>query len=739
MRCPQLSWLCVAMAGCVVLAAVPDAARAQAKINPKPKAQPEVKNLSFHGVHAVDVFDLEHSIETQASSCTSVLLSPICWISHAPLWVTRKYLDHDELARDIIRIRVFYWLHGYRSAVVDTVVTPNGPHAVNVAFNVTEGAPTLVRRLVVDFDSTLFTQKRIKKLQLLKAGQPLDMVKLDSMRVLYADEMWSKGHSDATVDTTVTVDASGLVADVRLALIPNHPTYVGEITIVGLDKVSRATVMNSITLRTGDLYRQSDVLESQRNLFESNLFRLAAVDVPPQFDSVKHVTITVAESPLHDASVATGLTNIDFLQTEGRYSAFNVFGGARRLDVAATAGNLFANQLAGRGFFYDPGVDIAGARATKYLLPTWSASVDFSQPAFLHRPANQAGFGVFAHRRSTPGIFIDRGYGGTATFTNQVAIKAPASLTYRFEVNRVDAGDVYFCVNYGVCDTLAINGLRSHQRLSPLLLTGFIDRSDDPLDPTRGYQARVDFEYASGATLSDYTYQRAFVDVAGYNHRGLTSVYAAHLRVGWVRGSGGDIIHPRKLFYAGGATSVRGYGTNQLGPRILTISPERLTDSTKTGHCTTTNIADGTCDANSVVGLKDSEFNPQPLGGTSLLEGSVEYRFPIAFRRKLWLAGFIDGGIVGAGALPSLRDIVDITRGVSAITPGIGFRYTSPVGPIRVDVGYNPSRTEMLPIATETIVNGERKIILLKTPRSYTPARTLLDRMTLHLSIGQAY
>src|SRR4051812_44297963 len=152
MRRFQLSWVRVAMAGCVVLAAVPDAARAQAKINKDPKLKPEVMKLAIRGVHAVDILDLERSIQTQATTCTNILVTPICWFSHAPLWVNRHYLDRDELARDIIRIRVFYWLHGYRSADVDTVVTPRGPRAVDVAFNVTEHEPTRVRRIAVDFD-----------------------------------------------------------------------------------------------------------------------------------------------------------------------------------------------------------------------------------------------------------------------------------------------------------------------------------------------------------------------------------------------------------------------------------------------------------------------------------------------------------------------------------------------------------------------------------------------------------
>lgn len=734
MRPRHLNGLRLAVVGCLVGCAVPSGVLAQAKTIGNPVA-PEVRKLVLRGVNSVDEVDLEKSIATSASECKSLAVAMFCLFSRSETFVQREYLDRKELARDLLRIRVYYWKRGFRATEVDTIVTRTGDKQVTVTFDIVEHEPTLIRKIRIDYDSTLLRERRVQRLTLLKAGQPLDLVKLDSMRVLFANEMWAEGHGDATVDTALTIDTQRRVADVHLMLIPGQPTFVGEIVVVGLEKVSRASVLNSITLKPGEPYRQGDVLASQRNLFESNLFRLAAVEVPPQFDSMKKVTITVAESPLHDAHAAAGLTNIEFFQTEAKYTSYNLLGGARRLDVTTTVGNLLANQLAGRGFFYDPADNIIGADAGKYLQPTWAASVDLRQPAFLRRPSNSAGVSAFAHRRSTPGIFIDRGFGGAATLTNRVRVRAPVSLTYRFEVNRVDATDVYFCINFGVCEAPTIDALRARQRLSPLSLTGFIDRSDDPLDPTRGYLARVDLEHASSLSLSDYGYNRAYLDVAAYNHRGPTAVYAGHLRLGFVRQGGGseNVLHPRKLLYSGGASSVRGYATNQLGPRVLTIAPEKLVAA----GCDATSLST-TCDPNT-ANIPDKEFNPQPLGGTSLIEASVEYRVPIAMRRKLTAAVFLDGAIVGSGFVPSFATIRNITKGSGAITPGAGIRYKSPVGPIRVDVGFNPARTEQLQVITEAVVNGGRRIVTLSNLRDYTSARSLLDRFTLHFSIGQAY
>lgn len=747
MRAQLNRWLRRFVVGCVVLAAVPLAARAQPKVNTDPIEAPEVRKLVFRGVEKVDVLDLERSIRTEAGECVSVFLWAFCRFWHSSAFFEKKFLDRSELAIDMRRIRAYYWMRGYRSAEVDTTITPLEEKKVMVTFDVREGPPTLVSRIRIDYDSTLLPARRIARNTLLRAGEPLDLVKLDSMRVLFANEMWAEGHSDATVDTVVTVDRARRVADVHLRLIPNHATVVGDIVITGLEKVDRQTVLNAITLKPGDPYRQGDVLASQRNLFESNLFRLAIVDVPPQFDSVKQVNISLSESPLRETSAGVGVSNIEFFKTDAKFTSYNLLGGARRLDVNVTAGNIGANQLAGRGFFYDPGEHIAGGDAGKFLQPTWAASVDFRQPAFLQRPTTQAGFTAFAHRRSTPGIFIDRGYGGSATITNHVRVRAPVSATYRYELNRVDAGDVYFCVNYGVCEIKTIEALRAHQRLSPLSITGFIDRSDEPLDPTRGYLARAELEHASRLTISDYGYSRAYLDVAAYNHHGLTHVYAGHLRLGLVRAGGGDVpvYHPRKLLYAGGASSVRGFATNQLGPRVLTISPEKLTDPNReAAACSPGSITDGTCDA---AGLDSKEFNPQPLGGTSLLEGSVEYRIPIAMARRLWVAAFIDGAVVGSDnsrivggeGFSPLTTLRSIAKGSWAITPGVGIRYKSPVGPIRVDVGFNPARTESLEVVTETIIDGQRRIVSLGPRFAYTSAKTLLDRFTLHFSIGQAY
>ena len=731
----------------VVLAFAPSLLYAQ---HEDQREAPEVRDLVLNGVHAVGRLDLERSISTTKSQCKNLLLIAFCWLSKSPTFMDKKYLDRTEFRRDVLRLRVFYWKRGFRDATVDTAVVRLAPGAVKVVFDIHEGPPTVISSLRVEYDSTLMSERNVKKLMYLRAGDPLNLVVLDTMRLEFQLAMWDKGHSDAQVDTVISVNAEQRRATVLLRVNPRWVTTVGQITVRGNEDVNARTIQNSILLRTGKVFRYVDLTESQRNLYESNLFRLALFSVPPRPDSIKNINIDVRETRMREARIAGGFNTIDYIQTDGRFTNYNTFGGARRLDIAGTLGNLGAQPLS-EPLFQRVHADFRENRAA-FMQPTWQASAEVKQPAWLQKPENALSLGGFAHRRAAPAVYIDRGYGGEMAFTRTLAPRATASAAYRFEITRVEASDVYFCVNYGVCDNPTVASLRLHQKLNPLQFSATIDRSDIPFSPTKGFIARVDLEHASSLTFSDYRYNRAFAEASAYTHFRYPSrdprsqVLAGHLRFGFVRAlasaqTGIELLHPRKRFYAGGSHSVRGYDENQLGPRILTIPKDSLA---LLAGCDTTSAASiRLCNPNS-SGLQTKDFTPRPVGGTSLVEGSVEFRVP--FARKMEWAAFLDGAIIGGSRLQNLANFRDVVHGTAAITPGVGFRYKSPVGPIRVDLGYNPKRTQELTVVTTSTDSLGRQILVpLNTTRRYTNGGTakgfwgLFNQVVLHLSIGEAY
>ncbi len=715
---------------------------------PTSSSHPEVVNLTLKGVHVVRKDDLLKNIYTTASYCNSFILKPFCWISKAKYFYSRKYLDHKELERDLLRMRIYYWKRGYRETEVDTAVVPRGKNKVGVTFLIKEGPATLVSDIVVNQPTPLLTQREINSRVVLGKDGPLNLIRLDSSRVFLQTSLFDKGYADAEVDTLVVIDTTTRRAVVTLTLNPKYKTTVEDIVVTGNEGVSERTIRKSLTFHTGEVFVRSEMLRSQRALYESNLFRRAAIEPRPPIDiatpdSAKVIVVAVQEAPPREARLSAGFNTIDFIQFEGRFTHYNFMGSARRFEIQAAVGNIFASSLNGRGIFRNASVTQTSNLA-RYFVPTYNASIDLAQPWFLS-PHNELALSLFTHRRSAPGIYVDRGYGTSITFTRDVTYRAPASANYRFEISKVDAGDVYFCINYGVCDQATLEALRGNQRLSPFTITSTIDRTNDPFSPNKGFRANAGVEHASAFTVSDFRYNRATADGAAFQQIRRRAVVAAHVRAGWV-GSlssseqalgvaasvGGGVLHPRKRFYAGGSHSVRGFGENQLGPRVLTV-PIGVLQSHDTLNALCTSGTDvTTCDPNG-GNLKDRDFEPRPLGGNFVLEGSVEARFPVW--RELFGAVFVDAGMLRQStnsALPERR---------AAITPGFGFRYRSPVGPIRADIGLNPGTTESLPVVTESIVNGQKTLVTLQQRRTYSPAKGggILSRVVLHLSIGEAF
>ena len=382
-----------------------------------------------------------------------------------------------------------------------------------------------------------------------------------------------------------------------------------------------------------------------------------------------------------------------------------------------------------------------------YQKLTWLGAVDFFQP-WIFSTRNSFNASLFAERQSVPDIFVRQAVGIQVALVRAVGPQTPLTLSYRPELSTLDAAEILLCTGFLVCTRDDIRVLTSANRLAPIGMNLTRDLSNSVLNPTRGYRLVVDLEHAGGWTLSEFRYNRAVVEATSY--RGLlgSSVFAARIRGGWVgsRGFGGlggsaqsEIVPPQKRFYAGGANSVRGFGQSRLGPRVLVGDPQELL----TGGCTPQEVMSLSCDATGKTG----GFVPRPTGGTRVLEGNVEVRFP--------LFGGFEGVTFGdVGQVWGVDDAV--TMEALELTPGLGVRYMSPIGPIRVDVGYRFTGAEDLPLITQQIepwtgASGAcpggcltagsseyvrtDELVVLSTPVSQE--RT--GRFQFHISIGQAF
>lgn len=766
----------------LLLALSPIAGSAQTTRNGEPKttSSPEVKEVNFRGVKSFPVGDLRKALTTRPSACKGYVFKPVCLAGvTSPRVYDHRYLDPDEFKLDVVRLLVFYFRRGYREAKVDTSVVRIADNKVRITLSVTEGPPTVTERVVLEGVGRALPPQDTLREVTPNAGKPFNLLSLDSSVTRIRDRIWERAYVDGEIRLTTAVNDSTRTGSAVITVDPKRRVTIGDIRIEGNERISEETIRNSLVIEKGDLFRPTRIANSQRALYESGLFRKAVIDTAARDsstrklspgdssalpDSVRGLVVRVVEGPQREASTSFGFTTADFVQAEGTFTHNYLAGRPLKLDASLTIGNLLAEQLTRSKVFADISNIVEDNDLGRYYAPTYQASLDLTRRWF-GSPRNTIGVGVFSHRRSSPGVLIDRGYGANATFTRTLANRVPLSVRYQFEQTSVDAGDVYFCVNYGVCDNSTINALRGNQKLSPLSFTLSIDRTDVPFSPTRGILARAEVEHASKYTASDFRYNRASVDVAAYRKIGFRgSVVAGHVRAGWVdplastAGAVGgssllndnlQILHPRKRFYAGGSQSVRGFGENQLGPRVLTVAASTLERGAVVGKDTIP-CALSAPSAACLAGLKDDDFQTRPLGGTTLLEGGVELRVPLV--RSFVAALFIDGGVLGNGS------VTTITKGKAAITPGFGIRYKSPVGPIRVDLGIRPTLKAPLPVITEVRDgSGVLRLVDLTGGRGCSIAtepgcrlypgpsgkqsfvNKLTNRLTLHLSIGEAY
>ena len=498
---------------------------------PDERTHPVVDNVTFVGVtKVIDKADMASGLATKASGCKSLLLQPFCAITKSHLVYDTRTLDHIELARDVVRIKVYYYKRGFREAEVDTTVTRARSHSnlVRVTFKVTEGQPVIVKSLAVEQRDSVLNRGALQHTLLVHEGQPLNLVDLDSTHLRMRDALWDKGHADALIADTIVVHDSARTADVTIRVNPRWVATVESVTVHGDSVLSPEITKKMITLKPGNTYKRQNVIESQQALYNSNLYRRATIVLPPRGDSAKLIDINVSEARLHAVKLSAGFNTIDFLQTEGKFTNYNFFGGARRLDLHLVVSNLLAPALNGTGIFRDVLADngLPGDSSRVYLKPTYQASIDVTQRWFGD-PRNTLGLGLFSHWSSAPGIYIDKGYGTSISFTRNLQPRTPLSLVYRYELTQVQAGDVYFCVNYGVCEQNTIALLRDRNALSPVSLDYYVDRTDDQFNPANGYSARADFEHASKYTLSDFRYNRASGEATMFHSFG-KAVLAGH-------------------------------------------------------------------------------------------------------------------------------------------------------------------------------------------------------------------
>ena len=714
--------------------------------------RPELEAVRFQGNVAFPDDSLRRAIVNRQTECKVPRL--FCFMGLD--LKSRTYLRPREVPRDALRLRVYYLERGFREAQVDTAVARTGEVA-SLTFMIDEGRPVTVDSVdVFTFDeipdSSLFANLP------LAAGDPLSVLLLEATRDTLETRLKNNGFAFADVLVNYDVPAGTYTAQVLFDVATGPRTRFGPIAVLGATHLDSTSVRRLLPFRQGQLYRAAQIVEGQRNLYGLELIQSAQVrPVLIEGDTIVPVQINVSEGQVHRVRQGFGWSTADCITAEARWASRNFLGGARRLTVRARLSNILAESLAatackevGTGDF---------ARLNGQL------SVELFQP-FLFSSRNSFSASAFIERQSVRNAFIRRAVGLDLAISRDLGRRLFMTAGLRPALTDLDAADVFYCASFSACLPEDIDIFEGASWLSPLALTFAQDRRNSILNPSAGWAWLLDGEHARTYTGSDFEYDRVLGEVSAYRQRGST-VFAARIGggiVGQGRFAGVEdgrlrVVHPQKRFFSGGANSVRGFAENRLGPRVLFTEVESLLGYPAADAagpvCTPESVVDATCDPDPVA---PGDFTSQPVGGAVRFEANAEVRFPV-FSSTIQGVGFVDVGQVWA-------DRAEVRLDELEVTPGVGLRYLTPIGPIRIDVAYRFRGEEVLPVSTtglrrfvagtddenDRIVvdwadGGSRTLDWLRTDdvsflsrgASVGGTGSFWSHLQLHISIGQAF
>jgi outer membrane protein assembly factor BamA len=645
----------------------------------------EVGRLQFVGNHAFDADQLENAIVTTPSS----------WARRRfKLFGTRRCLDRDEFPRDRVRLEIFYRKHGYYQAAVDTVVRFMRPGVVRVTFAIHEGQPVIIDTLAVEgLAGVRDSAKIIRNLPIRARGGPgrrnadtvFDRYAIDIARDSLLLRLRSNGYPYAQVLERYTADTIRRAATVGYTVVPGAYATIGAVRIEsrsvrgGKPEVPNSEALRLSGLTPGQPFSAPGLLRAQRNLYETGAYRRVTYTVTPDSvpPSVRDTTVDVLlnsqEDYIHTARAGVGWGTIDCFRVSGQYTDKNFLRGARQLDLNAGITKL------GIG---NPTNGLTDSFCAPARGDIFSNTLNYHVAATLREPRL---FGkrlyplvtVFSEIRSEYNAYLrTTPVGGSAQIT---ASTGPFSLVpqYTLQYGRTTASPALLCAVFSLCQAQDQARVTAYQVLSLLGLSTSYDTRDDALRPLRGQYANVTLTH-SGPELgsaSDLQFTKVTAEAAVYFnlfHSG--NVLAMRARYGRIFGTvtiGGEQFVPLdQRLYAGGPTTVRGFPQNQLGPVVYV-----------------TQNLDSAANPRRYFANPDQTVRVVPTGGNQSEVGNVELRLKSPFLpRYLGWTAFVDAGRVQPEVTSAQ---LDKQFQAYRVTPGIGVRLETPIGPLRMDVGYN--------------------------------------------------
>lgn len=531
----------------------------------------------------------------------------------------------EMFQRDLSIIQAAYYDRGFINVKVEKPVVSLSPDKrhIFISIKVEEGETYAIGK--IDFSGDLLvTKEELHKRMVSVEGETFNRSLLARDIQAITDVYYDQGYAYANITPVTAVNAEKRTIDLTFDIQKGNQVYIERIDVVGNTKTRDQVIRRQMRVYEGELFSGTGMRRSKERITQLGFFETVEVSQKPGLDN-QHVVVQVEvkEKSTGTFQVGLGFSNVENFIFTAQIAQNNFLGWGQAVSASAQLSSL-------RNFiqvsFYD-----------QYFL---DSNVIFAAD-FYRTQADYFGF-------------IRQATGGSVTLGYNVLEDVMVNLAYTLEFINVEPGRDYNAEIPGAYDF-------GPGRTSAFRVSAQWDRRDNRLFATRGHLLFGSIDFAPDIFGGTFNYIRYTAYGRYYYPLPLGIVAKANLQVGYIQAlpSQRPVLPISERYFLGGIQTLRGYA-------LRTVSPTE-----KRGTST----------------LPDALSQDYPVGGDKQLLLNVELEFPIFEKVGIRGVVFFDAGNSFAINANFFEDKTYNLPAGLLYSVGFGFRWFSPIGPLRFEWG----------------------------------------------------
>jgi outer membrane protein insertion porin family len=609
--------------------------------------------------------------------------------------------------KDEENIENLYKSNGFRNVKVTSAVDREyrgTPGHLSAQFAIEEGPQWFVDRVDVNGVEQEDKEDLLTRLTSLP-GQPFSEVGVATDRDALLTEYYTRGFPDATFQWREEASDKPHRVNLTYTLTEGRQQFVRDVLVTGYNTTRRSLIDRNLRVQKGKPLSPVSMLDGQKNLYELGIFSRvnAAIQNPDGQTQHKYVLYDIEEASRYSLSFGVGA---ELARFGGTTSSLDTPAGSTGFSPRVSV-DLSRLNLLGLGHV----VSLRGRVSSLQKL----GSITYVAPRLRNIEGRNLTFTAFYDSSRDVRTFAAKRQEASIQLSQQLS--KPTTALFRFTYRRVATSDV-------AIPALLVPALLQPVRIGIFSASLVQDRRNNSADASRGIYNTLD----TGLAWKGFGSQRSFLRVLGRNatYYSLTKnlVLARQTTLGFLfpfsipQGlSEAEAIPLPERFFGGGSTSHRGFPDNQAGPRDI---------GTPAG-----------------AGASATQPTGFPLGGNALLFNNVELRFPLIGENIRGVIFHDAGNIYSRIGDISLRQRQASLQDFNYMehAAGIGVRYKTPIGPVRVDLVYsiNPPRFIGFKGTTQELLSCNPGLPPDQLPTQCRGVQQSTGHFQFFFSIGQSF